>query len=62
MRVVIGRPVPCSARRFFWLWGAYGMAMMGLWQAVRAASLPDVVSWALAGALAFGLLAWTWEL
>lgn len=60
MRGVIRREDQCNAK-LFWLWGAYGLAMMGLWQAVRAAGLPDVLSWALAGAFAYCLLAWTWE-
>jgi hypothetical protein len=58
MRMVVWRDTR-SGSRLFWVWGAYGLAMMGLWQAVRAAGLPDVVSWAFAGALAWCLLAWT---
>lgn len=60
MRMVLRREAACEAK-LFWLWGAYGLAMMGLWQTVRAAGLPDAVSWALAGAIAYALLAWTWE-
>jgi hypothetical protein len=60
MRTMVRRTAPCDAK-LFWLWGAYGLAMMGLWQAVRAAGLPDAVSWALAGVIACCLLAWTWE-
>jgi hypothetical protein len=60
MRSAVQRETPCSAK-LFWIWGAYGLAMMGLWQAVRAAGLPDALSWALAGALAYCPFAWTWE-
>jgi hypothetical protein len=60
MRMVVWREAPCGSK-LFWAWGAYGLAMMGLWQMVRAAGLPDVISWALAGALAWCLLGWTLE-
>lgn len=54
--MVIWRGSRCTAK-LFWVWGAYGLAMMVLWQAFRGAGLPDVVSWAVAGVLGLGLLA-----
>jgi hypothetical protein len=60
MQGTIWQEGPCAGKLFF-VWGVYGWAMTLLWEAVRAEGLPELVSWAIAGVLALGLLLWTEE-
>jgi hypothetical protein len=50
---------PCTIGKYLTAWGLYGYAVLHLWQFVRSAGLPEVLSWIGAGLMSLVVLSWT---
>ena len=55
-------PESACAGRLFWIWGAYALGMLWLWNGLTAVGLPPSLIWLVAAAIGGCLLACTLEI